>query len=220
MLVALGLNPENILVCDREGVIHSERQRLDPSKARYARATDKRTLAEAVAGADIFLGLSSAGILRPEMVATMAERPIILALANPDPEITPEAARAVRPDALIGTGRSDYANQINNVLCFPYLFRGALDVGATTINEEMKIACVKAIAGLARQGAIPIEAIYAGQPPSFGPDYLIPHPFDPRLRVELSSAVAQAAMDSGVATRPLADVQAYRAHLQQLGAAQ
>ena len=215
MLVALGLKPENILAFDRDGVLHTGRTDLDPDKQRYARDTDKRTLAEIVDGADIFLGLSAGGILKPEMVATMAERPIILALANPSPEIMPEDAKKVRPDAIIGTGRSDYPNQINNVLCFPYLFRGALDVGATAINEEMKIACVRAIARMARMEAGDLASVYGGEAPTFGPDYLIPRPFDPRLVVELSSAVAQAAMDSGVATRPITDMEAYRETLGQ-----
>lgn len=215
MLVSLGLKPENILAFDRDGVIHTGRTDLDPDKQRYARDTDKRTLAQIVEGADIFLGLSAAGILKPEMVASMARQPIIFALANPSPEITPEEARRARPDAIIGTGRSDYPNQINNVLCFPYLFRGALDVGATTINEAMKIACVHAIAALARREASDLGAAYGGETPSFGSEYLIPRPLDPRLLVELSSAVAQAAMDSGVATRPIADMAAYREKLSQ-----
>ncbi|WP_240097383.1 NADP-dependent malic enzyme [Thermomonas flagellata] len=215
MLVALGLRPEHILAYDRDGVIHVGRPNLDPDKARYARATDKRTLAEIVAGADIFLGLSAGGILKPEMVATMADNPIILALANPYPEILPEDARAVRPDAIIATGRSDYPNQVNNALCFPYIFRGALDVGATTINEPMKLACVRAIAALARREASDLGAAYGGEVPTFGRDYLIPRPFDPRLLTMLAPAVAQAAMDSGVATRPLADMAAYRERLGQ-----
>lgn len=215
MLVALGLRPEHILAYDRDGVIHAGRPNLDPDKARYARATDKRTLAEIVEGADIFLGLSAGGILKPEMVATMADNPIILALANPYPEILPEDARAVRPDAIIATGRSDYPNQVNNALCFPYIFRGALDVGATTINEPMKLACVRAIAELARREASDLGAAYGGEVPTFGRDYLIPRPFDPRLLTMLAPAVAQAAMDSGVATRPIADMAAYRERLGQ-----
>ncbi len=215
MLVSLGLDPANVLAYDRGGVIHSGRADLDPEKRRYARDTDKRTLEEIVDGADIFLGLSAGGILKPEMVAKMADRPIILALANPTPEITPEAAKQARPDAIIGTGRSDYPNQINNVLCFPYLFRGALDVGATEINEAMKIACVRAIAALAKRESSDLGAAYAGEAPCFGPEYLIPRPFDPRLLVELSAAVAQAAMDSGIATRPIADMRAYREKLGQ-----
>jgi malate dehydrogenase (oxaloacetate-decarboxylating)(NADP+) len=215
MLVALGLKPENILAVDRDGVLYTGRDHLDPDKARYARDTDKRTLADIVAGADIFLGLSAAGVLKPEMVATMAERPIILALANPNPEILPEHAKLVRPDCIIATGRSDYPNQVNNALCFPYIFRGALDVGATVINEAMKTACVKAIAALARREASDLGAAYGDEIPCFGPEYLIPRPFDPRLLVELAAAVAQAAMDSGVALRPIADMDAYREKLGQ-----
>ena len=215
MLVELGVKPENVLAFDRDGVIYAGREGLDPEKARYARYTDKRTLAEIVEGADIFLGLSAPGILTAEMVKTMAPDPVIFALANPTPEIMPELARAARPDAIIGTGRSDYPNQVNNALCFPYLFRGALDVGATGINEEMKVACVRAIAALARKEASDLGAAYGGETPSFGRDYLIPRPFDRRLLVELSSAVAQAAMDSGVATRPIADMAAYREKLAQ-----
>ncbi|GGY28648.1 malic enzyme [Rhodanobacter panaciterrae] len=215
MLVALGVKPEHILAYDREGVIHSERTGLDPDKQRYARETTARTLAEIVDGADVFLGLSAGGILKPEMVVTMAPRPIIFALANPNPEITPEDAKAVRPDCIMATGRSDYPNQVNNALCFPYLFRGALDVGATVINEPMKIACVRAIAQIARMEAGDLAGAYAGEVPTFGPEYLIPRPFDPRLLVMLSSAVAQAAMDSGVAMRPLQDMDAYREKLGQ-----
>ncbi len=215
MLVALGLKPENILAFDRDGVIHTGRPNLDPDKARYARDTDKRSLAEIVAGADIFLGLSAGGILKPEMVATMADKPIILALANPNPEISPADAKAVRPDAIIGTGRSDYPNQVNNALCFPYIFRGALDVGATVINEAMKVACVHAIANLARREASDLGSAYGDDVPCFGPEYLIPRPFDPRLLVEVAAAVAQAAMDSGVALRPIADMWAYREKLGQ-----
>ncbi|WBX94592.1 NADP-dependent malic enzyme [Pseudoxanthomonas mexicana] len=215
MLVALGLKPENILAFDRDGVIHTGRPNLDPDKARYARDTDKRSLAEIVDGADIFLGLSAGGILKPEMVATMADKPIILALANPNPEISPADAKAVRPDAIIGTGRSDYPNQVNNALCFPYIFRGALDVGATVINEAMKVACVHAIANLARREASDLGSAYGDDVPCFGPEYLIPRPFDPRLLVEVAAAVAQAAMDSGVALRPIADMWAYREKLGQ-----
>ena len=215
MLVALGLKPENILAFDRDGVIYTGRPNLDPDKARYARDTDKRSLAEIVDGADIFLGLSAGGILKPEMVATMADKPIILALANPNPEISPADAKAVRPDAIIGTGRSDYPNQVNNALCFPYIFRGALDVGATVINEAMKVACVHAIANLARREASDLGSAYGDDVPCFGPEYLIPRPFDPRLLVEVAAAVAQAAMDSGVALRPIADMWAYREKLGQ-----
>ena len=215
MLVALGARPEHIVAFDREGVIHTGRANLDPDKARYARDTDKRTLAEIVAGADVFLGLSAGGILKPEMVATMAERPIIMALANPNPEILPEDAKSARPDCIIATGRSDYPNQVNNALCFPYIFRGALDVGATTINEAMKTACVRAIAELARKEASDLGGAYGGETPTFGPEYLIPRPFDPRLLVMLAPAVAQAAMDSGVASRPIEDMAAYREKLGQ-----
>jgi malate dehydrogenase (oxaloacetate-decarboxylating)(NADP+) len=213
MLVALGLKPEHILAVDRDGVIHSGRSDLDPDKQRYARDTDCRSLADTLVGADVFLGLSAGNILKPEMLMTMAERPVVLALANPTPEISPELARITRPDCIIATGRSDFPNQVNNALCFPYIFRGALDVGATTINEAMKLACVNAIAELARKEASDLGAAYAGETPSFGPEYLIPRPFDPRLLVSLAPAVAQAAMDSGVASRPIADFEAYREKL-------
>jgi malate dehydrogenase (oxaloacetate-decarboxylating)(NADP+) len=215
MLVALGLKPENILAVDREGVLFTGRAHLDPDKARYARDTGKRTLAEIIEGADIFLGLSAGGVLKPAMVATMAAQPIILALANPYPEIDPAEARAIRPDCLIATGRSDYPNQVNNALCFPYIFRGALDVGATEINEAMKLACVHAIAEIARKEVSDTGSAYAGEVPKFGPEYLIPRPFDPRLLVALASAVAQAAMDTGLALRPIADMPAYRQKLEQ-----
>jgi malate dehydrogenase (oxaloacetate-decarboxylating)(NADP+) len=215
MLVALGLKPENILAADRDGVLYTGRGNMDRDKQRYARDTDCRTLADIVTGSDIFLGLSAGGVLKPEMVATMAERPVILALANPNPEIDPAEARKVRPDCIIATGRSDYPNQVNNALCFPYIFRGALDVGATVINEPMKVACVQAIAALARREASDLGGAYAGEAPTFGPDYLIPRPFDPRLLTMLAPAVAQAAMDSGVASRPIADMDAYREKLGQ-----
>lgn len=215
MLVALGMKPENILAVDRDGVLYTGRGKMDPDKERYARDTDKRTLADIVAGADIFLGLSAGGVLKAEMVATMADKPIILALANPYPEILPEDAKAVRPDCIIATGRSDYPNQVNNALCFPYIFRGALDVGATVINEEMKLACVRAIAQLARMESSDLGSAYGGDVPTFGPDYLIPRPFDPRLLVMLAPAVARAAMESGVATRPITDVAAYNEKLSQ-----
>jgi malate dehydrogenase (oxaloacetate-decarboxylating)(NADP+) len=215
MLVALGVKPGNILVCDRKGVLTTAMKDLDESKARYARDTDKKTLEDAVDGADVFLGLSAAGALKPEYVKRMAKDPIILALANPVPEIMPDVAKEARPDAIVATGRSDFPNQVNNALCFPYIFRGALDVGATTINEPMKLACVKAIAELARREASDVAAAaYGGKTLSFGPDYLIPQPFDPRLLVSLAPAVAQAAMDSGVATRPT-DIAAYREKLSQ-----
>ena len=210
LLVNLGLDPKNVLAVDSKGVIHTGREGLDPSKARYAQVTDARSLADATVGADIFLGLSAAGVLKPEMVKTMARDPLILAMANPNPEIRPEDAKAVRPDAIIGTGRSDYPNQVNNVLCFPYMFRGALDVGATTINEAMKVAAVRAIAELAHaEQSEVVTAAYGTEDLSFGPEYLIPKPFDPRLIIKVAPAVAQAAMDSGVATRPIADMDAY-----------
>ncbi|MEN1942142.1 NADP-dependent malic enzyme [Luteimonas sp. MJ174] len=215
MLVALGATPANILAADRDGVIHTGREGMDPDRARYARDTAKRSLAEIVAGADVFLGLSAGGVLTPDMVKTMAARPVILALANPHPEILPDVARAARPDSIIATGRSDYPNQVNNVLCFPYIFRGALDVGATEINERMKLACVHAIADLAKRESSDLGAAYGGDVLSFGPDYFIPRPFDPRLLMTLAPAVAEAAMESGVARRPLADVDAYREKLGQ-----
>lgn len=215
LLVSLGMRRENILVLDSQGVIHTGREQLDARKSGYAQDTDARTLADAIDNADIFLGLSGAGILKPEMVRTMAARPLILALANPDPEILPEDAHAVRPDAVIATGRSDYPNQVNNVLCFPFVFRGALDVGATTINEAMKLACVEAIADIALQEASEmVAAAYGGLALQFGPEYLIPKPFDPRLISRIAPAVARAAMDSGVATRPIADFDAYRQRLE------
>ena len=215
MLVALGMKPENILAVDRDGVLYTGRGNMDPDKQRYARDTDKRSLADIIDGADIFLGLSAGGVLKPEMVATMGARPIILALANPYPEILPEDAKAVRPDCIIATGRSDYPNQVNNALCFPYIFRGALDVGATVINEEMKLACVRAIAALARMESSDLGSAYGGDVPTFGPEYLIPRPFDPRLLVMLAPAVAKAAMESGVAARPITDMAAYEEKLSQ-----
>jgi malate dehydrogenase (oxaloacetate-decarboxylating)(NADP+) len=217
LLVALGLPIENILVSDIAGVVYEGRKELmDPRKSRYARKTNARNLADAVKGADIFLGLSAPGVLKPEMVAGMAARPVVFALANPTPEIMPEEVKAVRPDAVIATGRSDYPNQVNNVLCFPYIFRGALDVGATAINEAMKIACVKAIARLARAEVSDVAAnAYGGESLQFGSEYLSPRPFDPRLIMEIAPAVAKAAMESGIATRPIADWPAYRERLQQ-----
>ena len=210
LLVSLGLDTKNVFAVDSKGVIHAGREGLDPSKQRYAQVTEARSLADAIVGADIFLGLSAGGVLKPEMVKTMARDPLILAMANPDPEIRPEDAKAVRPDAIIGTGRSDYPNQVNNVLCFPYMFRGALDVGATTINEAMKLAAVRAIAELAHaEQSEVVTAAYGTEDLSFGPEYLIPKPFDPRLIIKVAPAVAQAAMDSGVATRPIADMDAY-----------
>ena len=217
LLVSMGLDPEKVLVADRKGIVHSERSEdMDEYKGRWARKTDARTLADGVNGADIFLGVSAPNVLSAEMVKTMADKPLIMALANPVAEIQPEVARAARPDAIIATGRSDYPNQVNNVLCFPFIFRGALDVGATTINEEMKIACVHALADLAKAEASDVVAsAYGGQSLSFGPEYLIPKPFDPRIVVEVAPAVAKAAMDSGVATRPVADFEAYRHTLEQ-----
>jgi malate dehydrogenase (oxaloacetate-decarboxylating)(NADP+) len=211
-LVSLGLQMENILITDAKGVVYQGRSEgMDPIKARYARPTSARTLGDIVEGADVFLGLSAGGVLKPDMIKRMARDPLILALANPTPEIAPEEAKAVRPDAIIATGRSDYPNQVNNVLCFPFLFRGALDVGATTINEEMKSAAVRAIAELAHaEMSDVVTAAYGNQRLEFGPDYLIPAPFDPRLIERIAPAVAKAAMDSGVATRPLGDIEAYR----------
>ncbi len=215
MLVALGMKPGHIFAVDRDGVLHTGRGNMDPDKQRYARETDKRTLADIVAGADIFLGLSAGGVLTPAMVATMADRPVILALANPYPEILPEDARKVRPDCVIATGRSDYPNQVNNALCFPYIFRGALDVGAQEIEEAMKLACVRAIAALAKAESSDLGAAYGGEVPTFGADYIIPRPFDPRLLTVLAPAVAKAAMESGIALRPIADMDAYEESLAQ-----
>jgi len=217
LLVDLGLRKENILVTDIAGVVYAGRtEEMDPFKARYAVATEYRTLEQALEGADIFLGLSAAGVLKPAWLDKMAERPLILALANPVPEILPDKALMVRPDAVIATGRSDFPNQVNNVLCFPFIFRGALDVGAREINREMKIACVQAIAELARaEPSDIVRAAYGGQRLRFGPDYLIPKPFDPRLLETVPPAVAAAAMASGVASRPIADLAAYRQRLQQ-----
>lgn len=212
MIVGLGVDPEKIVVTDIKGVVYKGRtEEMDENKARYAIETEARTLREVVDGADVFLGLSAGGVLKPEMVAKMAERPIIFALANPNPEILPEHAKQVRPDAILATGRSDYPNQVNNALCFPYIFRGALDVGATTINEEMKKAAVYAIAELARaEQSHAVADVYGADELIFGENYLIPKPFDPRLIKRLAPAVAQAAMDSGVATRPITDMAAYR----------
>ncbi len=216
LLVELGLPREHIWVTDLAGVVYDGRTELmDEDKIEFAQKTSARTLAEVIAGADIFLGLSAAGVLKKEMVAKMAPRPIIFALANPNPEITPEDVQAVRSDALIATGRSDYPNQVNNVLCFPYIFRGALDSGATTITMQMEIAAVHAIAELAQaEQSEVVAAAYAGATLSFGPEYLIPKPFDPRLMMKIAPAVAQAAADSGVAKRPVADMAAYRDRLQ------
>jgi malate dehydrogenase (oxaloacetate-decarboxylating)(NADP+) len=214
LIKAMGVPHDHVIMCDRKGVIYQGREGLDQWKSAHAAKTDRRTLEEALKGADVFLGLSAAGALKPEMVKDMAKRPIIFAMANPDPEITPPDAKAARPDAIVATGRSDYPNQVNNVLGFPFIFRGALDVRATTINEEMKIAAANALADLARQ-QVPEEvaAAYAGRAHSFGADYIIPAPFDPRLMEVVPAAVAQAAMDSGVAQRPIADMDAYRTSL-------
>jgi malate dehydrogenase (oxaloacetate-decarboxylating)(NADP+) len=216
LLVKIGLPRHNIWLTDLAGVVYEGRTELmDDDKAQFAQNTPQRTLAEVVAGADIFLGLSAGGVLKPEMVATMANQPIVLALANPTPEILPEEVKAVCPDALIATGRTDYPNQVNNVLCFPYIFRGALDCGATTITDSMEIAAVHAIADLAQaEQSEVVAAAYAGDTLMFGPEYLIPKPFDPRLMMKIAPAVAQAAADSGVALRPIADLDAYRDKLQ------
>ena len=217
LMVDLGLPLENIWVTDIEGVVYEDRTVLmDPDKRRFAQKTEARKLIEVIEGADVFLGLSAGGELKPEMVAAMGPHPLILALANPNPEILPEAALSVRDDIVMATGRSDYPNQVNNVLCFPYIFRGALDVGATTITREMEKAAVHAIADLAQEEQNDVvAAAYGSYGLSFGPQYLIPKPFDPRLIVRIAPAVAKAAMDDGVATRPLADLDAYRAQLQQ-----
>ena len=217
LLVKLGLRMENIIVTDIAGVVYEGRkEEMDPNKARYARKIAGRTLADVIAGADMFLGLSAGGVLKQEMVAKMGERPLILALANPEPEILPELVKAVKPDAGIATGRSDYPNQVNNVLCFPFIFRGALDVGATTITQEMELAAVYAIAELAQVEQSDIVAMaYGEENIKFGAEYLIPRPFDPRLIAKIAPAVAKAAMDSGVATRPIADFDAYRDQLAQ-----
>jgi malate dehydrogenase (oxaloacetate-decarboxylating)(NADP+) len=216
LLVKLGLPKKNIFATDLAGVVYEGRKELmDEDKAQFAQKTSARTLSEVIEGADIFLGLSAAGVLKQDMVKKMAAKPLILALANPNPEITPEAVQAVRGDAVMATGRTDYPNQVNNVLCFPYIFRGALDAGATTITDEMEIAAVHAIAELAQaEQSEVVAAAYAGQQLSFGPDYLIPKPFDPRLMLKIAPAVAKAAADSGVALRPIQDWDAYRDKLQ------
>jgi malate dehydrogenase (oxaloacetate-decarboxylating)(NADP+) len=218
LIVKLGVQPGNIYVVDSRGVIHEGREaNMEPNKARYAQKTDARTLADVCKDADVFLGCSAPGVLTQEMVKSMAPSPLILALANPEPEIRPEVAKAARPDCIIATGRSDYPNQVNNVLCFPFIFRGALDAGATVINEEMKLACVKAIAELAEaEQNDEVATAYAGQDLAFGPDYIIPKPFDSRLIVKIAPAVAEAAAASGVARRPIEDMEAYRAKLMSL----
>jgi len=216
LLVHMGLRRENVWVCDIEGVVYDGRTAaMDPFKARYAQVTTKRLLEEVLEGADVFLGLSAPRVLKPEWLSKLADKPLILALANPDPEILPEAVRAARPDAIIATGRSDYPNQVNNVLCFPFIFRGALDAGATQIDEAMKIAAADAIAALARvEASEVVAAAYGGQAPVFGPEYIIPKPFDPRLILEIAPAVARAAMASGIARRPIADFAQYRRELE------
>ncbi|AUR07411.1 NADP-dependent malic enzyme [Phaeobacter inhibens] len=217
MLVKLGVRRENIWLCDLHGLVYEGRtEDMNPHKSAFAQKTDLRTLDDVIAGADLFLGLSGPNVLKPEMVAKMTDRPVIFALANPNPEILPDVAREVSPDAIIATGRSDFPNQVNNVLCFPFIFRGALDVGATEINDEMQIACVEGIAEMARMTtSAEAAAAYQGEQLTFGADYLIPKPFDPRLVGVVSSAVAKAAMESGVAQRPIDDLAAYRAKLNQ-----
>ncbi len=215
MLLKLGVKRENVWLCDIEGLVYDGREKdMTPQKAAYAQGTEAKTLGDVIDGADLFLGLSGPGVLTPDMVRKMSDAPIIFALANPNPEIEPDLARAANPKAIIATGRSDFPNQVNNVLCFPFIFRGALDVGATTINNEMKIACIEGIAALARAttSAEAAEA-YRGEQLTFGAEYLIPKPFDPRLMATVASAVAQAAMETGVATRPIADMDAYRDNL-------
>jgi malate dehydrogenase (oxaloacetate-decarboxylating)(NADP+) len=215
LLVLMGLRPENVTLTDIQGVVRTTREGMLPNMARYARDTDARSLKDALPGADIFLGLSAPGVLKPEWLEQLAPKPLILALANPDPEILPAFVAAARPDAIVATGRSDYPNQVNNVLCFPFIFRGALDVSATTINEPMKIAAAEAIAGLARMEASEVvAAAYGGSAPVFGPDYIIPKPFDPRLILEIAPAVARAAMESGVARRPIRDFAIYQRDLE------
>ncbi|MCE2856998.1 MAG: NADP-dependent malic enzyme [Comamonadaceae bacterium] len=216
LLLKLGIRRENIWVTDLAGLVYEGRKELmDEDKIQFSQKTDQRTLAEAIDGADVFLGLSAGGVLKQDMVKRMAAKPLIFALANPNPEILPEDVKAVRDDAIMATGRTDFPNQVNNVLCFPYIFRGALDCGATTITQEMEIAAVYAIADLAQaEQSEVVAAAYAGQPLVFGPDYLIPKPFDPRLMIKIAPAVAQAAAESGVASRPITDMEAYRERLQ------
>jgi len=218
LLVTMGVKVENVTLTDIKGVVYEGREpNMPPNMARYAKQTAARTLHDALPGADIFLGLSAPRVFKPEWLPLLAEKPLILALANPDPEILPELVREHRPDAIVATGRTDYPNQVNNVLCFPFIFRGALDVSATTINEPMKVACVEAIAQLTRvEASEVVAAAYGGQAPVFGPEYIIPKPFDPRLILEIAPAVAKAAMDSGVAKRPIADFAAYREELGKL----
>jgi malate dehydrogenase (oxaloacetate-decarboxylating)(NADP+) len=215
LLVSMGLRPENVTLTDIKGVVTTDREGMLPNMARYAKQTNARTLQDALPGCDIFMGLSAPRVLKREWLSLLGPKPIILALANPEPEIDPALVRAERPDAIVATGRSDYANQVNNVLCFPFIFRGALDVWATTINEEMKIAAVEAIAKLARvEASEVVAAAYGGAAPVFGPDYIIPKPFDPRLILEIAPAVARAAIDSSVARRPITDFHAYQVELE------
>ncbi|MBC7637085.1 MAG: NADP-dependent malic enzyme [Acetobacteraceae bacterium] len=215
LLVAMGVQADNVTLTDIKGVVHAGRDGLDDRMRRYARETDARTLEDVLDGADLFLGLSAPRVLKAEWLSKLAPRPMILALANPEPEIQPSLVRAARPDAIIATGRSDFPNQVNNVLCFPFIFRGALDVGATTINDAMKLAAVEAIAELARvEASEVVAAAYGGAAPVFGPDYIIPKPFDPRLILQIAPAVAKAAMESGVASRPITDLDAYRHELE------
>lgn len=218
LLIALGLNPQNILLCDSKGVVYKgRRENMNPEKERFTQTTSKRTLAEALIGADVFIGLSAPRLVQPEMVKTMADKPIIFALANPEPEILPELVKQVKPDAIIATGRSDYPNQVNNVLAFPYIFRGALDVGAKSITREMAIACVHALVDLTQRADHKIVSqFYKGEVFKFGTNYIIPKPFDPRLLVEVSAAVAEAAIKSGVAQHPIRDFAAYRKELNTL----
>lgn len=217
LLVGAGLKKENIIVCDRNGVVYKGRNEgMDPQKEQFAADTKHRTIGEAMKGADVFLGLSGPKAIDKKMVKSMGDKPLVMTLANPTPEIMPEETMEAKPDAIVCTGRSDYPNQVNNVLCFPFLFRGALDVGATAINDEMKLACVDAIAALARKQVVAeVASVYAGENLDFGPDYLIPKPFDPRLIVDLPMAVAKAAIDSGVAARPITDFEAYKQRLEQ-----
>jgi malate dehydrogenase (oxaloacetate-decarboxylating)(NADP+) len=215
LLVAMGVREENVTLTDLHGVVTADRRGMRANMARYARRTDARTLPDVLAGADLFLGLSAPRVLKAEWLHLLAPKPLILALANPEPEILPEAVAASRPDAIVATGRSDYPNQVNNVLCFPFIFRGALDVGATTINEAMKVAAAEAMAALARvEASEVVAAAYGGSAPVFGPDYIIPKPFDPRLILEIAPAVARAAIESGVALRPITDFAAYRHELE------
>ena len=216
LLTGMGLRKDSIVVADSRGVIYEDRdETMEPNKARYAARTDLRTVGEAMAGADAFLGVSAAGLIDADMVRSMARDPLVLALANPDPEICPPEAQDARADVTIATGRSDYPNQVNNVLCFPFLFRGALDVGARTVNLAMKAACVRALAALARSEPPRIvRETYPGETLAFGRSYLVPKPFDPRLAVDVPIAVAEAAMESGVAARPIADMEAYRRRLE------